>query len=285
VRIDSFLEKVSNATSFLSFKTEVPVQPPVLGGGNRFPYGPFQFRIQLAKAAPYEIQASTDMRHWKVIADGVVTEENFEYLDSDASKFSHRFYRVRTGELFSINVIGYATMTLPPGFSMISNPFDSSSNSVSELFKDWPNGAMFSRFDMGLFRLTENCLQGGKWTNPHEQLAVGEGALFFNPISDYKPLSFWGEVMQGSSLSIPVPAGFSVRSSLIPQAGDLVEDLKFPIAEGDVIHLFDRDAQKYVSHPFEDGKWKSGAPVIGIGESFWVAKTSAKNWTRDLTIQ
>jgi hypothetical protein len=219
-----------------------------------------------------------------VISDGVVTEENFEYLDSDASKFSHRYYRVAAGDLFSINIVGYSTTTLPPGFSMISNPFEATCNSVTELFKDWPNGTMFSRFDMGLFRLNENCLKSGKWSNPSEQLSPGDGALLFNPTSDYKPLNFAGEVIQGSGLSIPVPAGFSVRSSLIPQAGDLVEDLKFPIAEGDVIHLFDRDSQKYVSYPYENGKWKSGAPMIGLGESFWVAKTSAQNWTRDLTV-
>jgi hypothetical protein len=85
-------------------------------------------------------------------------------------------------------------------------------------------------------------------------------------------------------LSMPIPAGFSLRSSLVPKPGQLHEDLRFPITNGDVIHLFDRDRQQYVLYPFEDGKWTSGPPVLSVGEAFWVAKTSAGSWTRSLNI-
>jgi hypothetical protein len=60
--------------------------------------------------------------------------------------------------------------------------------------------------------------------------------------------------------------------------------LGFPITDGDVIHLFDRDKQKYVLYPYEGGKWTAGTPVVGVAESFWVAKTSPGNWTRDISI-
>ena len=135
-----------------------------------------------------------------------------------------------------------------------------------------------NKFDTRLFRLAENAVEGGKWTNPSERLMPGEGAIFFNPTSDYKSFSFVGSVMQGNP-SIPIPSGFSIRSSLLPQAGNL-EDLGFPIAEGDVIHLFDRDRQKYVLYPYEGGKWTEGPPLVSVGESFWVAKTEPGNWTR-----
>jgi hypothetical protein len=55
-------------------------------------------------------------------------------------------------------------------------------------------------------------------------------------------------------------------------------DLGFPIAEGDVIHLFDRDRQEYVLHPYDAEKWASNPPLINVAESFWVAKTSPGNW-------
>lgn len=263
-------------------KKEEQTGPPVLTGANRFPYGPFQFSTQLPKGTPYEIHSSAEFRTWSVIAQGTGNGP-LEFLDSEASKFNHRFYRVIAGDLPSVNILGYATMTLPPGYSMINNPFDAANNSVGELFKDWPDGTMLSRFDLRMYRLSENKVRTGKWTNPMEQLQPGDGAVFFNPTTDYKTLTFVGEVVQGN-LSIPVPAGFSVRSSLIPQSGALVEELEFPIADGDVVHLFDRDQQKYVTYPRENGKWKSGAPVVSIGESFWIAKTSAENWTRTLII-
>ncbi|HET7624634.1 MAG TPA: hypothetical protein VFM25_05155 [Verrucomicrobiae bacterium] len=281
MRIDSLIQKVSSAGSF--FKKEQVMTPPLLSGAVRFPYGPFQFTLQLAKGQPYEIHASTDLKNWSVIARDIATADCFEHLDSDASKFSHRFYRVTSGVHSSLSIIGYASMTLPPGFSMIANQFDAPSNSVGELFKDWPDGTTLSRFDMRLFRLTENKVVGGKWTNPTEQLQPGDGAIFFNSTSDYKALTFVGEVIQGGT-SIPIPAGFSVRSSLVPQSGSLLEDLSFPISNGDVIHLYDRDRQAYVTYPYEDGKWKSGPPMVSVGESFWVAKTVPENWSRDISV-
>jgi hypothetical protein len=75
-----------------------------------------------------------------------------------------------------------------------------------------------------------------------------------------------------------------MRSSPVPQPGSLVEDLEFPIADGDVVHLFDRDKQQYVLHPYENGKWTAGAPMISVGEAFWVAKTEPGNWTRTLCV-
>ncbi len=257
--------------------------PPTLGSGTRFPYGPFRFETALPKGVPYEIQVSSDLEHWVTIAGDVAGGPGIEYVDSEASKYNHRFYRVVANEVHSANIIGYASTTLPPGFSMIANPFDAASNAVTELFKGWPDGTTFNKFDTRLFRLSDNAVKYGKWINPTEKLLPGEGGIFFNPTSEYKSLNFVGDVMQGN-LSVPIPAGFSVRSSLLPQPGQLHEDLGFPIADGDVIHLFDRDRQKYAPFPFEGGKWMNGSPMVNICESFWVAKTEAANWTRAIMV-
>ena len=249
----------------------------------RFPYGPFRFKCQLPKGVGLTILVSTDLRTWNTIAQETAGDAVFEFMDSDAFKFSYRFYRVLAGAVPSTNVIGYASCTVPPGFSMIANPFDSR-DTLSDTFKDWPDGTTINRFDTRLFRLVENAVKNGKWSDQIEKLAPGEGAIFFNPTEDYKSASFVGEVVQGN-LSMPIPAGFSVRSSLVPQPGNLADDLKFPIANGDVIHIFDRERQKYVLHPFEGGKWTDSAPVLSVGESFWVAKTEPGNWTRYFTIE
>ena len=259
-----------------------PVAPPALGDAVRFPYGPFSFKTRLRKGTDYVIEASTDLQHWNFIARDTASAETIEHIDSEAFKFSHRFYRVLAGGVLSLNVLGYASVTLPPGFSMIANPLDGPSNSVGEMFKGWPDGTTLNKFDTRFFRLAENEIKFGKWTNPGEKLLPGEGAIFFNPTSDYKSHSFVGEVMQGN-LSIPIPSGFSIRSSLLPLAGSL-EELDFPISDGDVIHVFDRDRQTYVLYPYEGGKWTTGQPALSVGESFWVAKTEAGNWTRNLVI-
>lgn len=249
----------------------------------RFPYGPFRFKASLAKGIEYRVLASTDLRTWNALMHGTASEATIEVIDSEAFKFTYRFYHMTAADRLSENVIGYASVSLPPGFSMIANPFHTN-RTVSQTFERWPDGTTLNRFDTRLFRLSENAIKGGKWSNPTERLLPGEGAIFFNPTSDYKSASFVGEVLQGQ-LSQPVPSGFSIRSSLVPQAGNLQDDLHFPITNGDVIHLFDRDGQKYVLHPYADGKWTAGPPIIGVGESFWVAKTKPGNWIRSFRLE
>ena len=203
--------------------------PPILGSGTRFPYGPFRFKAELPKGMPYEVQVASDLEHWVTLAQGVAPDAGIEYVDSQASNYNHRFYRVVANAVHSANVIGYASTTLPPGFSMIANPFDAANNTIAELIKGWPDGTTFNKFDTRLFRLSDNAVKRGKWTNPGEKLLPNEGGIFFNPTSDYKSLNFVGDVMQGN-LSLPIPAGFSVRSSLLPHPGQLDEDLDFPLA-------------------------------------------------------
>jgi hypothetical protein len=262
---------------------KVAFAPPTLGSGTRSPYGPFRFETALPKGVPYEIQATSDLERWVTITEDVARGPVIVYVDSDAAKHKHRFYRMVANEVHSANIIGYASTILPPGFSLIANPLDATSNTIAELLKDWPDGTTLNKFDTRLFRLSDHAVKHGKWTKPGEKLMPGEGGIFFNPTPDHKSLNFVGDVMQGN-LSVPIPAGFSMRSSLVPLPGRLHEDLGFPIGEGDVIHLFDREQQKYVLYPFEGGKWKGDAPVVKVCEAFWVAKTEAANWTRTIAM-
>jgi len=109
--------------------------------------------------------------------------------------------------------------------------------------------------------------------------APGEGAIFFNPTSDFKNINFIGEVTRGNLL-LPIAAGFSIRSSQIPKPGRLHSDLGFPISEGDVIHLFDRDRQNYVIYQYDKKKWSSNPPVVNVGEAFWIGKTAPGDWVQ-----
>ena len=255
--------------------------PAVLLNPKRVPYGAFIFQIQVTKDCEYEIEASRDLRTWVGLTTEVSQSETVEYVDSDASKFSYRFYRVKTSGVYSANVIGYAAVPLPPGYSLISNPFKTPNNSVTNLFPDMPEWSTFSKFEMKLFKLTNNVLKNGAWSNPRETLSPGEGALICNPTDEFKVTNFVGEVMQGNLLN-PVPSGFSIRSSLIPQPGRLDTDLKLPFSEGDVVHLFDRDKQTYLEYTYPSKRWDIDPPTIGVGEAFWVGKSSPVNWVQNV---
>jgi hypothetical protein len=257
--------------------------PPTVSMPKRFPYGQFQLQIELPVSGQYSLEATTDLKNWTVIASESVRGQKVEYLDPTAANFSFRFYRVRAGELYSPKVVGYATLSIPPGFAMVANPLQAVDNSVQALFPKLPEGTTLTKFDTHLFKLTKNVFDGNQWSNPSETLLPGEGAIIFNPSSAFKTLSMVGEVQQGD-LSLPIPAGFSIRSSIVPVPGQLEADLLFPAADDDIVHVFDRDRQAYVIYSVKNGKWSPDAPVIGVGESFWVGKTFGGNWNRTLSL-
>jgi hypothetical protein len=257
--------------------------PPKLSQPKRFPYGQFQMQITLPGNREYAVEATTDLRHWNEIFSTVASGPSTEFLDTSATNFSYRFYRVRVDNLFSPNVLGYVSVTAPPGFSLIANALAGDDNTIQGLFPRVPEGATLTKFDTHLFRLSKNAFREGQWSNPGETLMPGEGAIFFNPAQEFKCLGMTGEVLQGD-LSLPIPAGFSVRSSMLPLPGQLDSDLLFPVADDDVIHLYDRDRQKYLVYAYQTGKWSPEPPILGVGESFWVGKTNAGNWNRTLVL-
>jgi len=279
------LGSVSESVASLFGKKDkaATLPPPQLDSPVRFPYGPFQFKFQIPKGAAYEIQASPNLQTSQPLSSGKSSGEPVDYVDSDASKFSYRSYRVLAETVLSANAVGYATINVPPGYSMIANPLQARPNTVSAILPGMPDGTALNKFDTRLFKLTENTVKGGRWINANETLSPGEGAIFFNPTADFKHINFVGEVMQGNLL-LPIAAGFSVRSSQLPKPGRLHADLGFPISDGDVVHLFDRDRQKYVIYEYEPKKWESNPPVVGVGESFWIGKTKPGNWVQKLVI-
>jgi hypothetical protein len=161
-----------------------------------------KFKAQVAKDSLYEVQATTNFKEWSSILKDTSSEE-IDFVDPAASKFSYRFYRLKVNGIYSRNIIGYVTVTLVPGFSMIANPLIGADNSVGHLFKGFPDGTMLAKYDSQVHRMTENSIKAEKWTNPAEKLLLGEGAVFFNPTFDYKPFSFVGDVSLQSACSHP----------------------------------------------------------------------------------
>jgi len=279
IKVPSLLQKINKAGA----SGKDSVQVPVLRDPVRVPYGPFQFKAEVAPGTPYEIQATSNLKkEWTTIASDTSKGE-LDFVDPDAAKSSYRFYRINASGVYSLNVVGYVMFSLPPGSSMIGNSFERANNAVSELFKGMPDGTTLQKFDGLLYKMSENSVKHGKWLNPGERLVPGEGAIISNPTSDIRSVCFVGELMQGK-FSTPIPGGFSIRCSPVPQPGRLDTDLNFPIEEGDVIHLFDRETQKVIEYSYAGGQWSPRPPIVFAGESFWVAKKNPSTWTVDFSV-
>jgi hypothetical protein len=185
-----------------------------------------------------------------------------------------------------VNAVGYVNVTLAADkFTMIANPLDNKGtggNTISNLFQNVPEGTTIYKFDNASGSYSINTFEFGEWANGGDTLAPGDGAFIKTPAGSDVTVTFVGEVMQGA-LSNPIPAGFSIKSSQVPQSGQLDTDLGFPAAEGDIIYLFDPAAGTYSIHAYEFGEW-SIAPVPAVGEAFFVSKTAAASWTRTFDI-
>ncbi|HEY9174926.1 MAG TPA: hypothetical protein VI136_21770 [Verrucomicrobiae bacterium] len=186
--------------------------------------------------------------------------------------------------VYSLNVVGYYNVTMKPGFTMFANQFQTTNNTLAALIPTAPPGANFYKFATGsgwtpyTFDDLDGWLPDGNVT-----LAPGEGGFFRNPTSSDVTLTFVGEVMQGA-LTTELPAGFSVRSSKVPQAGTATA-LGVPAAPGDNIYTH-ATVGGYTPFTFDDlDGWLPAEPNIAVGQAFFVRKNAAANWVRNFTVQ
>jgi hypothetical protein len=185
-----------------------------------------------------------------------------------------------SAQVYSVNVVGYINVPVPPGFSMIANQLDSGNNTVSSLMPSVPEGVTIYKFVNGSYLI--NGYEFGEWSLPDMTLNPGEGAFIYNPGAAFNAL-FVGEVKQGT-LTTPIPAGFSIAASQVPQTGALDSVLGFPVVDGDTVYLFNNTTGAYAISVYEFGEW-SIVPTPKVGEAFFVNKVSAVIWSRDFTVE
>jgi hypothetical protein len=270
------------ATSFIR-RRKADAIAPRLENPKRKKDGRFHFQLLLVPQTEYEVHGSTDFKTWEPLCQNKTSVAEVEFMDNDAEEIPFRFYRAVSGGLPSTNIVGYVSAKITPGFTLISNPLISPSTVIPMLFTDIPSGTVINKFDSTRFRMVEVLYSDGKWDPPTEKLLPGEGAIISNPTQEHGSVSFVGNVALGH-VSRPMPPGMSVRSSLVPIAGRLDKDLNFPVHEGDKFHIWDKSSQQYVEYIYPSKEWDAKPPVIGVGEAFWVAKTTAGTWAQEIVL-
>ncbi len=190
-------------------------------------------------------------------------------------------------QVFSVNAVGFVNVEVAPGFSMIANPLQAEDNTVASLFSNAPDGTVIYKWDAenGMFA-EPNEFVFGEWSKPDQELKPGEGAFINNPTDSAFSITFVGEVMQGT-LENELPTGFSMKSSMVPQSGQLQADLGFPATDGDVVYQWDAENQTYLpKREVLFGSWDPQQPEVSVGEAFWVQNNtdSSRTWTREFSV-
>jgi hypothetical protein len=197
-----------------------------------------------------------------------------------------------SAQVYSLNVVGYINVTVPAnGFAMIANQLDSGNNTLGSLIPIAPDGAQFFKYNGSYTASTYDGL-GQVWDNPGITLNPGEGGFFHNNTASALTLTFVGQVMQGT-LNNPLPAGYAIRSSIVPQQGTL-QDLGIPItgagtpSDGDQVFVYNGG---YSASTFDslipgwDTAGSPGGPTIAVGQAFFIKSATAYTWTRSFTVQ
>jgi hypothetical protein len=196
-----------------------------------------------------------------------------------------------------VNAVGYVNTSLAKGFNLISNPLDNKAtggNQIKSLFGSLPGGTQVYLFNstLGKFEQAQVDDFTGEFTGPasvtDHELKPGEGV--FVRVDAPTTLTFVGEVPAGQ-LSNPLPKGFSVRSSQVPQQGT-VEALGFTPDEGDQIYIYNNATGKYGIYTYTFGAWEgtglaAGAPAtptLDVGQAAFFRTDVAKTWSRNFVI-
>ncbi|MBI2948686.1 MAG: hypothetical protein HYY23_13670 [Verrucomicrobia bacterium] len=188
-------------------------------------------------------------------------------------------------QVFSVNAVGYVTTKIPAGkFALISNPLIATDNKVEALFAglnvqifkfDSAKGA----WNTAQFDDLENKIIGPAAA---QEVKPGEGVFVKNLGKTEISVTFVGEVPAGD-LSNPLPKGFSVRSSQVPQKGKLKDALGLNGEVGDTIYRWTGDNYKQLLYDDLDNNWTPNDD-IEVGEAFFISKKNAGAWTRKFTI-
>jgi hypothetical protein len=176
--------------------------------------------------------------------------------------------------VYSVNAVGYIKLDVPAGFSMIANQLKNGGNTLDEIIPNAGFGDTVYKFDPASGFVSSVFF--GSWS-PSLTLAPGEGA-FIQAGAAFQ-VTLVGEVPQGADSNVSIPAGFSIKSSAVPQSAKL-EDIGFPADFGDTVYFF-RGGQ-YVSSVFFGSFVPDAIPAVG--EAFWVQKAAAGSWNRNFNI-
>jgi hypothetical protein len=166
-----------------------------------------------------------------------------------------------------------------PGFSLIANPLTTTNNALNVLYADAPSLTKIIRFVGGAY-VTSTFDPDDGWNNV-VNLNPGEGYFIQVPAGPNYVKTYVGEVVLDSTNN--VPAGFSLRASVVPQAGLVQTDLLFPAANLDKVIKWTGSAYATSTLDPDDG-WTPSQPNIAVGEGFFAQKGAPADWIRHFSV-
>jgi hypothetical protein len=195
---------------------------------------------------------------------------------------------VSQAQVYSVNAVGYINVVCKPGFNMVANQLINSNSTVAALFPNMPSGTQVLKWLGTGFSVNSYDADFGEWDDPSQTLQPGESAFFRNPTTTNITVTFVGDVPQGG-LTNTIPLNYSLKSSMVPQAGLLQTSLGFVPSGGDQVLRWVNGypaSSGYAVHSYDSdfGEWDV-EPNVNVGEGFFIKRVAAgQNWVRQFSV-
>jgi hypothetical protein len=200
--------------------------------------------------------------------------------------------------VYSINVVGYTTVTIPSGggFVLSANALNfpngtTPTNTLNNILPTVPNNTtkVFA-FNPSLGGYNIYTKRATGWA-PADGALFNPGTGFFiqNLAATNITVTFSGEVPQGTNTIVYQP-GFNCVASQFPLGGLVQTSLGLPAVNNDKVYQWLVGAQGYNILTRRTTGWSGtgGEPTIGVGEGFFYfvgASNTGTNWTSSFTVQ
>jgi hypothetical protein len=122
---------------------------------------------------------------------------------------------------YSVNAATYYYVQPPSGFSMLSYPLETISNTLSNLLPTVSEGTLLHWFDVGAQRLETAQFQFGRWSHPGVQIQRGRAVLLWSP-PQAKPIVLHGTIAGGNQTN-HLANGYNLLSPAWPTGSPIPE--------------------------------------------------------------
>jgi hypothetical protein len=197
--------------------------------------------------------------------------------------------------VYSINVVGYVTLTMRPGYNLVANQLitGTPANNLNAVLPTVAEESQVLKFVSANY--TSDIYLGGAWLNSTTgdpsatTVSPGEGFFFLNTAAGNQTVTLVGEVKTGSS-TVTMNPGYSLVASAVPQEISLLPVNGFNPVEEMQYLTFNAAVQNYDTALINlGGAWLNsitGDPADArpaVGQGFFILNPSASNnlWTRN----
>jgi len=206
--------------------------------------------------------------------------------------------------VFSVNTVGYYTLSLSHGFQIVANQLDldgtGSANSIATVLgTNLPNGSKVFVFSAGAFTANATYSSaahawGGNTNAANVVMQPGQGFFLQIPAAATLPvnLTVVGNVLGTNGVTntftTAYPVGFSIIAPKVPLAGGITTALGLNATNGDFVFQFNPATQGYgAKHTWSSAAsaWSAGQPTNAVGGGLMYNGKTGGNWVQNFSIQ